>query len=255
MKYSRPFSIRRFRNESSKARSYTVARDQHTSDMGTNPDSNIEAKLREINIPHPDEKYDFTHSELIPEVLNEESVTHLIHVNGWRKPGTTKMLEYRDFNPGTPHNYITILAILVRIDCERHIGYFIEQGLSQHVLPLYGVRKGGELKFYRRDPSGNPGQLVPLACLERDINRTNFNDIQYKVMAPRFSINKGPDGSFEAKQEHFCEHTILPWHRLPGAESKQPTMVGGFSQVKRVRMDPRSHDFKKVLRQVSMTLN
>lgn len=227
--------------------------------MGASPDSDLELRLRSIIIPHADDndKSNFTHSDLIAEVLNEEVIKQLVRENGWCKPGTSKLLKYRDFNPGTSRNYITILAILLRIDCEQHIEYFIKNGLSQEVLPLRGVRQGGgggDLKFYRRDTSGNLGQLVPLACLKKDINRKNFNETQYNVMAPRLSIGRTLGGSFEAAQEYFCEETILPWHKLVSADVPT-TASGGFSQVRKVWIHDRSHDYHEILKRVRIPPN
>lgn len=222
----------------------------------------IKSQLRLSLIRHRDSPpsystFGFTHASLVPRTLSNEVIMLLVRENGWCRVGTTTPLQPSDFVPDVNHDYRPTLAILLLIDCEMAIASLIDEQISAAVLPLHAEELENEIHFRRSDPQGRPGAPAELRSLALATSRENFSSRQYKVMAPRFTITKSAGNMFEAEHKIFSQDTILPWCQAMEGDNaaRDPGAIeSGFAQVRKVRMDPRSHDFDEVIKKVRRTM-
>ncbi|KAL8411631.1 hypothetical protein RB596_001051 [Gaeumannomyces avenae] len=166
----------------------------------------------------------------------------------------------------TPAGYLAVFALLLEIGRGNLIGHFIDQGISDHKLPLrIEVLPNRTLQLPDiRKPDAVSGRH----WFERNHIRLLRND-QWSFFTPFFDCER--DGT--PKHYDLPTEAQLPW-RQPGKSDRKkwPTsdvghcqgswgrqgdpgaeaLAGGFGTVELVIIDPDSHGFHHLLQQLSL---
>ncbi|KAL8347560.1 hypothetical protein RB601_003041 [Gaeumannomyces tritici] len=167
----------------------------------------------------------------------------------------------------TPAGYLTVFALLLEVGRGDLIGHFIDQGLSDHKLPLrikVLPNRGLQLADIRK-----PDAITKSHWL-RHADVKVLRAEQWSFFTPFFDCE--PDGT--PKHYELPTEAQLPW-RQPGKNEKKewPTsdvghcqgsawnreaapgaeaLTGGFGTVELVIIDPDSHGFHPLLQQLSL---
>jgi len=103
----------------------------------------------------------------------------------------------------------------------------------------------GEPRLYRHSNPGEPIQCFSI-CGWQDHELEFFFEIQWRLTVPYF---RGPDVDGTVCHYKLTSQTILPWCPT-GDKDVIKVAVGGFGDIERVRIDPSSHGFAKLLTNV-----
>ncbi|EJT78473.1 serine/threonine protein kinase [Gaeumannomyces tritici R3-111a-1] len=167
---------------------------------------------------------------------------------------------------GTPAGYLTVFALLLEIERGDLIGHFIDQGFSDHQLPLgtkLGPNRSVQLAEIRKPDA------VAKSCWLRHTDVKSLREEQWSFFTPFFECEQ--DGT--PKHYDLPTEAQLPWRQTgkddrkkwptsdvghcqgswgrqgdPGAEA----LAGGFGTVELVIIDPDSHGFHHLLKQLSL---
>jgi serine/threonine protein kinase len=129
-------------------------------------------------------------------------------------------------------------AILVLIECTKHIESFINEGISDRELPLVRrrVRGSGSVRWTltRRDDRQSTVQCI--GHWSR-FKQESFDRYQWSLVAPYFSL-AGDETHGVIRHYVLDDNTVLPF-----TESSMGK-TGGFSRVWRVKIHPAHHNLK-----------
>ncbi|KAL1651715.1 hypothetical protein SLS61_005378 [Didymella pomorum] len=136
--------------------------------------------------------------------------------------------------------FLHVFALLVIIGATPSIRLFIKENVSDIDLPL--VWSDSTKKELCR--SNNAGDSVgePLKCFGKlsRVQRRNFFDYQWKLLAPFFS--KG-SGQGEVKHYLLRDEHILPFLDCTDVLEEDSDKVGGYGKVSMVQIHPDHHNF------------
>jgi hypothetical protein len=206
--------------------------------------------LREHQTEDIDER-GFWSFQLLRHILSRDRIR-----NELRKYSNVNVETYLDhilpevdplFESGTP-TYLKIFAILLLFDKGQEIVNFVRDRVSDQSLPL--IRRPGTDKWLvelcRMDAPEHS-----LECLQKlDTHyRDSFESWQWKFLIPYFDL----DENSMARHYSLKERTILPWCKRaknPVSSTQQSKNDGGYAMVSCVKLDPLSHGFHGVLKEV-----
>jgi hypothetical protein len=169
---------------------------------------------------------------------NIDVETYLDHI----RPGVDPLLE------SDTSTYLKIFAILLLFDKGQEIVNFVRDGVSDQSLPL--IRRPDTenylVELCRMDAPGHS-----LECLQKldTFYRESFETFQWKLLVPYFDL----DENSNARHYSLKERTILPWCKRaknPVSSTQQSKNDGGYAMVSCVKLDPLSHGFHGVLKEV-----
>ena len=149
--------------------------------------------------------------------------------------------------------YLKIFALLVLSERGMEIENFVKEGLSDQNLPVCRHQGSPKEKFNlcRKDTPN----LRPLKCFEKwkPHGREWFETTQWQLLVPYFDLSPG----YRAKHYPLDDKAILPWRKRDARSllsSQSSQNEGGYASVSCVRIDPSSHGFSDVLKDVSRSL-
>ncbi|KAL8381910.1 hypothetical protein RB595_005928 [Gaeumannomyces hyphopodioides] len=167
----------------------------------------------------------------------------------------------------TPAGYLTVFALLLEIERGDFIGHFIDQGFSDHKLPLRieectkktlrlaGIRKPDAVDvrhwFRRTDVTSlRDGQwsfFTPFFDCERDGTPKHY-DLPIEAHLPWMQPMKNDRKEWPTSDVGRCQGSAWGRQEDPGAKE----LAGGFGTVEIVMIDPDSHGFHGLLQQLSL---
>lgn len=169
--------------------------------------------------------------------------------------------------------YVKIFALLVLCSRGHEIGSFIKAKVCDEKLPiyLYDSLREGQSDLCCKDALDQPlNTFGEWKYCDMEWLQTS----QWGVLVPFFEFARTEDNTYSAKHYELNKGAILPWVRikppshitpqLRGSETSKKGSVlsslksrsgslheGGFAEVSCIRIDPLSHGFSDILKDVS----
>lgn len=133
-----------------------------------------------------------------------------------------------------PKRFLKVFAILVLLDIPERIKDFIESDVSDNDLPLYMDREQPHPVIHR-------GNMQSLACFH---SWRRFFEWQLQVNVPFLEVSKDDNNWVDYKT------AALPWRRVT-CECIRTFNTRDFRRIQCVEIDPGSHSFHHLLKNVS----
>ncbi|KAF4634376.1 hypothetical protein G7Y89_g3741 [Cudoniella acicularis] len=150
----------------------------------------------------------------------------------------------------TIKTYLGTFVLLLLLERGHEIDKFINEEVSDQNLPviLHSATWPGKVNLCLKT---NPNQ--PLECFRgwKTFEKEAFERTQWQLLVPYFQL----DADKNATHYTLNEKTILPWLKRDqdSRSSVQPSgQEGGFGSVSTVKIDPHSHGFRDILREVHL---
>ncbi|KAH8652265.1 kinase-like domain-containing protein [Xylariales sp. PMI_506] len=139
---------------------------------------------------------------------------------------------------GIDSTHLKLFAILVLSRKGEYLFNLIDNGVSDHDLPLKSIKEhDGWLYFFKK------GTNRPLECfLEWDWReQDNFDSYQWRVAVPCFRRAQND----RVPYQQFSNRTVFPFMESNSRNGRMEfvTEFGGFGEVQQVRIHPACHDF------------
>jgi hypothetical protein len=136
-----------------------------------------------------------------------------------------------------------IFALLVIVEATSSISLFLEEDVSDLDLPLIPIKYQGSNGLCLKDTSGKPS-TTPLNCFKHPkwspIKRRNFQEYQWKMLAPFFSR----DDCGDVKHYTLEDQHIMPFVAPEHGQDENADRTGGFGKVLMVRIHKDHHNFR-----------
>jgi hypothetical protein len=255
-----------------------------------NDETPLDELLRNFKIQ--DRKQGFWPFQLLLRILSRNRILdELSRYKELKSPGQY-VDRIRPENDPLPESeepiYLRIFALLVLCERGDEIGEFVKERVSDQKLPVCRHEGPRKEKFYLCSKD-TPGQLLKPFEKWKTSEREWFETTQWQILVPFFEL--GPDN--RAMHYNLDDNAILPWGKknihslissqpsrsdpsneglLISSQKSRPNLTnessllssptsrsgslheGGFADVSCVRIDPLSHRFSDVLKDVSQSL-
>ena len=227
---------------------------------GDNEDSiSLEMQLRSSQIKHEDGSNFFSARD-ISKILSREKIERELERHQLSEEISVDVIrsnepEMEPSQPQKGQTHLRVFALLLLLGREDEIIQFVKDGVCDGILPVVPRQTTKHDLCLRSAPD------KPLGCFKKwkAHEREYFDNWQYRVSVPFFAPQRGP-GSNEMTAPHytFDTRTVLPWcardTKAPSSYSRPfDEASGGYSTVRRVRMDPQCHGFQEILEKVRET--
>lgn len=145
--------------------------------------------------------------------------------------------------------YLRIFAILVLIEKGEEIGVFVKEQISDQSLPVSCDNENKEMAYFRHKDI--PHHLIDCFMKWKVHERESFESRQWQLLVPYFDL----DTENRARHYPLPDKTILPWCKRDESSlsSSAPSQNdGAYASVSCVKIEPTSHGFHQVLKDVSL---